>query len=713
MPANRVPQHNVLDLRAAARERERAPKRGSRLRQKFAAVRFPDQDLQQQRPTARPRDWLKLRRETSKFMLALGLVALPIAGVLGFVRFSRAADSVTARGQAGFIALREGAAALGQLQIESAKQHFDQAAVDLNQAAALLDDSVYHQAHVVSAVPFIGGRFTTATQLLAAGQRLTRAGEALANVADVSSGTPPGFSISSDGIVQGSIGALGPLLKKPEVFRSAVAEMVSAVRVLGDIQPEYLPRSYREQWKNWQALLPVISSSNNRLEQLTSVLLDIFASAEPKEYLVVFQNNDELRPTGGFMGTFLLVAFEGGTFKILDAPGNGPYALTSQIPHTALPPQPILSIAPYWTFHDANWFLDVPTSAEAMLNFYHQARGFKPDGIMFLTPDVVTELLKITGPLTVPSTHTTVTAETFIRQTEQQVEFQYDKAANAPKQMLIDLVPILLKAVSVLPSTDAVRAGAVLMQQADEQDILLYSREASTQQAITGLGWSGAIEKSGDDYLAVVDTNLGGGKTDLSITEDIDLHVLQQGALLRHEVTIRRQHNGTPNDPLSGQVNKDFLRVYAPSDANLIDIEGASVPDQSSWMHPTADEKLLPLVQQAEGRVLIDNATGIRITKESGLSVFGAWSILVPGETQTIKYIYTTPAKMDGDVLTWLLRWQKQPGASERNWHVTVEAQKGSHIVTTTPVSASAKNVSSVTFTADSQYSKTFGAVIQ
>src|SRR5437762_2586346 len=81
---------------------------------------------------------------------------------------------------------------------------------------------------------------------------------------------------------------------------------------------------------------PVLVGSPDHLKNLVNVLWTLLAPDESKEYLVIFENNDELRATGGFAGTFLLVKFDRGTFTILDAPGSGPFDLTAQTPQSSL-----------------------------------------------------------------------------------------------------------------------------------------------------------------------------------------------------------------------------------------------------------------------------------------------------------------------------------------------------------------------------------------
>lgn len=702
-----VPHQNVLDLRQilALRQEAERPKRSWRAskRPKETGLYIPGrQEL----------DWRVWRRETTKYLAILVGALTPVAFLLGVAHVALAAHDVQSDLTHGARLLRDGGVQLSQFQSASATASFTAASQSFTQAENSLADAVAGTGRLAASLPIVDRKMTSVSAALDIGVRLSRVGARFSDLLQPIEKGTPAITINRNGVIQGSIGALGPLMAQPDIFQAGVNDIMAANDAAGRIALADVPAAYRPAFRLWQGMNAAFGGDPHRSDDIVKILTGLFAAVDPKEYLVVLENDDELRPTGGFLGTFALIKFERGTFTILDAPGTGPYDLAAQIPHTALPPQPILSIAPYWTFQDANWFFDAPTSSKTILDFYRQARGFTPDGVIYLTPRLFEDLLRVTGPIRPAGYTTDITAENFVRTTETQVETAYDKTLNNPKQFIIDLLPALIGKLSQLPAADALRATIMALEHADQGDLMITSQDATTQAAVARIGWDGGLKKTDGDYLAVVDTNLGGGKTDRVVNEDVHLTVSVDGGLLHHVVTVTRKHVGDPNDPLTGKINKDFIRLYTPAAAQLVDITGATVPPDGFFQTPDAAAKQTSLLTAAEGRVLIDPANGIRVTQESGRQVFGAWSVLEPGQSQTVTFTYTTPFAPDQKLTTWSLYWQKQPGAALRTWQVTFQAPARGRIDSTIPPSQR-DGKGSATITTDSTMSKTFGVVFE
>ncbi len=701
---NQKTDQNVLDLRQFVAERRAAAEQPRRRWSGFKVPKPSAPKLELHRPAFRPHDWVMFKREILKFGLLVAVVGVVTGVIITATRVVAAKKSVSATATTGLSNLQDGLSALGQSNPEEAATHFSDAQKNFQQAKKELNAAVPLG---TGSLPGIGKQVTISRRLLTNAEQMADVGRRLSVLIPPDALQQPAVTIQSDGIVQGSVGVLSSLLDRRDDFVTIVNDAVKVISDVETINPQDAPSAIRNQLISSQRLFDGLIGGGDNLDHLTSFLLGLLAPKTSKEYLVVFQNNDEIRATGGFLGTFLLVKFEQGTFKILDAPGNGPFALSDVIAKNNVPPQPVSSIAPFWTFHDSNWFLDVPTSAKTMLNFYEQDRGFAPDGVIMLTPAVMEDLLRITGPLRPPKYQIDISAENFVAATEQQVQFGYDKALNNPKQFLIDLVPVMIEKISRLAGPDSLRALALTMKNANQGNFLFYSSDSAQQKAIEGLGWDGGILPVNGDYLAVVDENLGGGKTDRSIDEKVKSEVTLDGAFLKHVVSVTRKHNGKVGDKLTGDTNKDFMRVYAPLDAQFIGISGATIPDANFYQASPATAKLPALLKETEGQTLVDQTNGYRITHESGRMVMGAWSMLKPGDSQTLVFTYTTPAPTTG---TWNLTWQHQPGAPIRQWATVFNLPSGKKMTAASAGGKLSGNQRTVTFTSNSLLSRSFSA---
>lgn len=705
-----VPRHNILDLRQnrpalPRREEKTGPKK--KPRQPFDASRFqPWHD----RPAV---NWLLVRRESLKYLGILLALAVPLGAVFGIRSVLAKATDMTAEAKQGLVSVREGFAALGKNDPAAAQTAFAAAEKTFHAVQRTERSLVGWVTPAVKKFPGVARKFSTADAVIAAGLHVSQAGRTLSAAVNREPQPAPTIIAKTNGVVHGSFGSLTPLFADGRVLQQAMTDLAAGIKDLSGVQPTDVPPAMRDAWTLWKGFADTQYDIAERLRQMGTLLAQLFAAETPREYLFVLQNNDELRPTGGFMGTIMLVKMDHGAFTVIDAPPRGPYDVTDNMPKTNLPPDPLRHFNSFWAFQDSNWFVDAPSSARVILDFYRQARGFTPDGIIFVTPTVIEDLLTLTGPLALPEYDLTIDADSFLRTTETQVEKNYNKAANNPKQFIVDLLPALLGAVTKLPPAEAWQAMATVLARIDQHDLLLYSREETTQATIDSLGWDGRFLMPTHDAVAVVDTNIGGGKTDRVIAESVVMNVSVDGSRLIHRVDITRTHRGPPGEEFGGTDNSNFVRVYAPPDASLLKISGATVPEEDWYKAPAPGGKIVKLLTDVEGQVLIDPITNARVSHDNGWTVFGAWSYLKPGESQTMSFTYATPFTAVKGGTPWAFSWLKQPGAPTRQWKVIFTASDKAKIVvapTGIPMKADKK---SVTWTTDSTVPRTFSAIIR
>ena len=225
-----------------------------------------------------------------------------------------------------------------------------------------------------------------------------------------------------------------------------------------------------------------------------------------------------------------------------------------------------------------------------------------------------------------------------------------------------------------------------------EKDIQLNFRDDDLQSTMEKFGWSGSIKQTGGDYLMVVNTNLGGGKTDGVIDQDVqvDVHVAPDGQI-ENTVTITKTHRGLKTALFSGSNNVDYLRVYVPKGSELISADGFEVPADDlfeTFDTPLSVDQDLELHMQELKK---DPATGTDIWQEDGKTVFGNWMQTAAGETEVISFTYRVPvtifaeAKDTGpiglvkaklglpDLGNYSMLVQKQPGVETRATTVNID----------------------------------------
>ncbi len=120
---------------------------------------------------------------------------------------------------------------------------------------------------------------------------------------------------------------------------------------------------------------------------------------ESRNYLIVFQNDYELRPTGGFVTAYGILSFENGKYKDLDI--NDIYTLSEPSPNLK-PPYPMEKFLkgdfdefPLY-FRDANYSADFPTSTKRLIDIFHENKPTtRIDGVVSVNFSFIEGLAKV------------------------------------------------------------------------------------------------------------------------------------------------------------------------------------------------------------------------------------------------------------------------------------------------------------------------------
>lgn len=403
-----------------------------------------------------------------------------------------------------------------------------------------------------------------------------------------------------------------------------------------------------------------------RFLDILEILPDFLAKDSLRSYLVIFQNSHELRATGGFMGSIALIDVIDGRISNIDIPGGGPYDLSSGFTKNVLPPEPMLRINQKWELQDTNWWPDFETSAKKIAWQYENSDQPTVDGVIAINSDIMPKLLKIFGPINLDEYQKTITADNFYEVTQQQVEFEYDSEENKPKQFIADLFFLMLDDLIdnfSFENDKQIEFVADILSQIDEslrnRDIQIYSRNEDLQQKLIQLSMAGKLENVGSDYLMIVNSNLGGDKTDEVIEQQAKLTVdIETSNSIVNTLKITRKHNGKIGNSFTGVANKNYLRVYVPLGSELIDSLGFTQPERDKFFVAEDYLEVDEYLEEVETNDFFDH--DLRVYQEDGKTVFAGWIDLPLGEAKTVMLKYELPFKFNDDYELYL---QKQSGS--------------------------------------------------
>ena len=517
-----------------------------------------------------------------------------------------------------------------------AYDQFSQASSQLNQMGGLLIDASHY-------VPF-ASVLSSGKDAVDAGKHISAAGQALNDVAKTAAAVKNPLGQSG----QSTVSLLAMFQQTSKDVATAENELESAQTDINGINVDDLPSDKQQQFILLKEKLPAIISLLKNFTDNSGIFTDLLGGNGPRKYLFLFQNNDEMRATGGFIGSYGLLDINNGRISKFFI--DGIFNPDGQLKDKIVPPAPIQKISAAWSLHDSNWFPDFPTSAREAMKFYEATGGPTVDGVITLTPAVMQKLLVVTGPIDMPDYGVTIDADNFVDQTQYQVEDGYDKTENKPKQILSDLAPLILD--RIFNASDSAMIPKALEALADglaQKDILLYSDNNDIEKLISQQGWSGEVLPADKDYMSVINTNINGFKTDGVIDESIrhSAQIQNDGSII-DTVTITRKHNGGNSQyDWYNQVNDDYMRVYVPLGSKLLDAQGQTrETDKPPLDYDVLGFKRDDLVQQEESQITIDPQTGTSIFPEAGKTVFANWVYVSPGESVTVTYKYLLPFKL-------------------------------------------------------------------
>lgn len=598
----------------------------------------------------------------SQYRSPLGWISLFLVMIVGGLFLGlHWKERVMTAGELGYRSLEQAAEAIrsrdfsaGEKRLEEAAAHFDRGNTLLLGAAYLLP--------VMDALPGLS-EVTSGVALMQAGSHLTEGAKVLTIL----------LKESKTHLEQldGNISLLDLLISGEDELTRGSKEFQEALHFFQYVDLGSIPEEKRESFSKGERLLPVLSQTLTLSVEHTDLLKELLGENGPRVYLFLFQNNHELRPTGGFIGSYALLDVNQGKIRRFFV--DGIFNPDGQLKENIVPPAPIQKISAGWSLHDSNWFPDFPASAEKAMFFYEKTGGPTTDGVVALTPVVLAKLLEIIGPVDLPEYGVTVDKDNFMPLIQEEVEVKYDKEENNPKKILGDLTGVILERLLNEPKAETFfQLADTFVSLLNERHILLYARDIRAKELIHASGWSGEILSTPYDYVSVIHTNINGYKTD-GVIDDVvnhDVSIQMDGSII-DTLTVTRKHNGGQTEyEWWNKVNANYMRVYVPLGSELLSAEGMT----REFPAPPLEYDALGFrrdtdVVNEENRIRIDEASGTRIGEEFGKTVFGNWVYVSPGESVTVTYRYRLPfriatGKEEGASLPFSILYQKQAGTT-------------------------------------------------
>lgn len=440
-----------------------------------------------------------------------------------------------------------------------------------------------------------------------------------------------------------------------------IAQKVNLAKAeIDKINPDSYPAKFRgkplrEPVRNGLELFDTAANLVANAKPLLEAAPYLLGVDKQRTYLVLFQNDKEIRPTGGFMTAYSIVTVDKAKFS--PTISSDIYNLDSNYTPATVAPDPMIKYlkGPYvlsnkLRLRDMNWS---PDFAESMKSFTKEAQKVgisQVDGVIAVDTQLLVNLLNAIGPIGVGGFGNFSTQiepkcncpqviyelESFADQEGAVVwsENEPGKIVFAPpnygnrKAIIGPLMNSILANALGQPKEKLPALFAAAFKSLTEKHVLFYVFDTKAQAGLEAFGLAGRIKDYNGDYLHINDANLGGRKSNLYVTQEVeqDIKVSGDGTVEKTLTIIYK--NPMKQDGWLNSVLPNWTRIYVPKGSQIISADG-----------------------------FVDKAAPY---DELGKTVFAGYFQLRPEGVAKVSIKYRLPFKIKGGAYNLLI--QKQPG---------------------------------------------------
>ncbi len=444
-------------------------------------------------------------------------------------------------------------------------------------------------------------------------------------------------------------------------MRSNLATLLASLKNKIPNLPWYL-RFKSDSYYSFLEQVPEFYKEMSRVNALVSLLPDFLGNNEKAVYVVIFQNNMELRATGGFIGSFGLLTFEKQkltNFQIYDV-----YDADGQLNGHVAPPPEILHFLkqPDWFLRDSNVNPDFPESAQKISWFISKEMKQQVDGVFAIDISFVEELLRYIGPIYIPDFKETVTYQNLFEKAERASEMEFFPGSSKKKDYLSILGKNIWAKTLSLKKEDLVKIFPVLQNSISTRHLQFYFQNQNLQNVARLFDASGEMKKANGNFLSIIENNYGANKANYFVKRTIDHKIeLTADGYVSHNLKITYQ-NFSPYAMWPTGDYKPYVKIYVNLDIIFQDFSFANKQAKmSEFLNEFVLENLKPETEQ-----LVLN--GI----ENDKKYYGTFFTVPVGGTQDVVFSWQSLNLNPKLFKNFSYFFQKQAGTIGDDYHLTI-----------------------------------------
>lgn len=334
--------------------------------------------------------------------------------------------------------------------------------------------------------------------------------------------------------------------------------------------------------------------------QFVHIMPSLLGYDSPKTFLVLFQNNAELRPTGGFIGSFGWVTFSEG--RLVEFKTEDVYTADGQLKGHVTPPEPIAKYLAQenWYLRDSNFDPDFAVSAQQAEWFLKHEMNLTFDGVIAIDLQSVQEILRGMEGVYVSDYDKTIDADNIFLQTQSMSELGFFPGSTQKR----DFIGSLTRSMFIKATSGDLKWGSLLAslkKSLDEKHVLMYLHDDEGQELVEESGWGGRLASitcsSQDcisDYVMVVEANLGINKSNFLVDRNMELSIDEKPGVLEHNLKMHYINDSTEK-AYPGGLYFSYTRLLIPKNAHIdnIIVGGEEVQQDEITVEEYQDKQMI------------------------------------------------------------------------------------------------------------------------
>ncbi len=425
---------------------------------------------------------------------------------------------------------------------------------------------------------------------------------------------------------------------------------------------------------NLQAKLNDSSYMITLLENTIDTFPQILGFEGNKKYLLLFQNNMELRPGGGFIGSYATVDVKNGRIGKLEI--HDVYDADGKLKTHIEPPYGLRRYAgtSHWFLRDSNFDVDFTTNAAAAADILNRETSERVEGVIAIDTNFIKNILAILGSVRVEDYKEEVNAENFYLLTQKHAEDNFFPGSTQKKDFLRSLLNSMSIRLSEKKDLSYLSLSKQMQKSIKEKHLLFAFVDPGIQKVFTINNLSGTFydarpkkENSVSDFLGTVDANIGANKGNYYLKRSIAQNVsISESGGVEETATISYENTSTKTSVFGGDY-KNYLRFILPNGADLksVRIDGRETPITSAITNPSIF---------GQTGFVPPKELEIETTEISGKEVVAFFLIVPVQTTKKVSITYITPQIISTALpaFSYDLRVLKQPGTDSDPYSLTL-----------------------------------------